>query len=136
MKDIFLKPEANALFFTAVESVKGQSYLARASVRTLSPGEAMKLSPGLAHAATKAAGGHVAKPKFDMKSKTMIKDLPNYNASKMKALAAVQRNFRKIVPRKGVPLSQTEIKPRLSEMAAVDEIAVNEALEVSNFWLI
>jgi len=131
VEDVFLKPAAKTLFsFTAVESVKSQSDLARASVRAFSPGEALKLSPGLARAAT---GGHIAKIKFDPKSKTMVKELPNYNSSKIKALAAVQRNIRKIVPRKGVSQLQTEIKPRPSGIAAVDETDANQALDVSNF---
>jgi len=106
----------------------GQSDFARTSVRSLSPGEATKLSSGSAP----AAGGHFSKSKPDLKSKTMIKELPNSHASKIIALAAVQRNSRKILPRKGVPQAQTEIKPRLSEIAVVDETGTNQALDVRN----
>lgn len=119
--------------FIAVESVKGQ--LARASVRPLSSGEATKV-PVLALAASKAPGGHIAKPKSDPKSQTVGKESPNYNSSKMKTVAAMQRNIRKVVPSKGFPQPQTSIKPSPSETAVVDEIAVNQALSVSDFVLI
>jgi hypothetical protein len=113
----------------AAEPVKGQSDLGRASVRPFSSGEGMKI-PVLALAATKAAGSHIAKSKFDLKSNTVGKESPNYNTSKTKTVSEIQRNFRKIVPSKGAPQPQTSIKPRLSETAVVDE-TTNIPLAVS-----
>ena len=85
--------------------------------------------PVLALAASRAPPGHIAKPK----PKIVDKESLNSSTSKMKAVAAMQRNFRKIVPRKGALQPQTSIKPRLSETASVDEIATNQALGVRDF---
>ncbi|KAG0583864.1 hypothetical protein KC19_3G167200 [Ceratodon purpureus] len=122
---IMKRSEGGLSKIKTAEPLKGQFDLSRASVRPLPSGEIMKI-PVLALAATKPSG-HIPRPKSDFKSTTVGDVSPNYNTSKIKAVAAMQRNFRKIVPSKGARQPQTSIKPRLSETAVMDEIAIAQA---------